>query len=268
MSGLRSEELGDFIFLDYGSAKIGDKTFEFLIILDGATSYLTAYPCESTSTSEVIAKIHKWMDTFQMNLKAICVFMAFHHPHDLQTFYRMHNAKRISTGPHTPWQNRAEMGVRLFKKLHLTLVDQTTLAQITPAQLMRKAATVRNTQVTLSGNTPMELAMGRRLRDLLDPPSMTPEQLTSTPTKQDILKEEIQKLTMQTHLEVQQREDIRRDLAERMKFVPPDFVQENMCVIGKRIRARSPAPQYRQHALISDFLDVAHQRIGSIDPKC
>ena len=35
--------------------------------------------------------------------------------------------------------------------------------------------------------------------------------------------EEIQKLAMKTHLEVQQREDIRRDLAERMKFVPPDL---------------------------------------------
>ena len=46
------------------------------------------------------------------------------------------------------------MGVRLFKKFLLALVDtasknmdQTTLVQITPAQLMRKAGTVRNTQV-------------------------------------------------------------------------------------------------------------------------
>ena len=66
---------------------------------------------------------------------------------------------------------------------------------------------------------------------------MNPEQLTSTPTKQDLQNEEIQKLTVQTHLEVQQREDIRRDLAERMKFVP--FVQENTCFTGKKIRARS-----------------------------
>ena len=28
---------------------------------------------------------------------------------------------------------------------------------------------------------------------------------------------------MRTHLEVEQREDIRRDLAERMKLVPPDL---------------------------------------------
>ena len=122
------------------------------------------------------------------------------------------------------------VGVRLFMKFLLALEDtasknleQTTLAQITPAVLMRKAATVRNTQITLSGKTPMELAMGRRPRDLLDPASMNPEQLTSTPTKQNLLNEEIQKLAMRTHLEVQQREDIHRDLVERMKFVPPDL---------------------------------------------
>ena len=117
-----------------------------------------------------------------------------------------------------------------FKKFLSALVDtasnsldKTTLSQFTPAPLMRKAATVRNTQVTLSGKTPMELAMGRRPRDLMDPASMIPEQLTSTPTKQDLLNEEIQKLATKTHLEVQQREDIRRDLAERMEFVVPDF---------------------------------------------
>ena len=65
--------------------------------------------------------------------------------------------------------------------------------------------------------------MGRRPRDLLDPHSMNPEQLTSTPTKQDFLNEEIEKLVMRIHLEVQQREDISRDLAERMKLVPPNL---------------------------------------------
>ena len=138
--------------------------------------------------------------------------------------------KRFPTGPHTPWQNRAEMGVRLFKKFLSALedtasnsLDKTTLSQITPAQLMRKAAKVRNTQVIPSSTTPMEFALGRRPRDLMDPASMNTEQLTSTPTIQDLLNEEIQKLAMKTHLEVQQREGIRRDLAERMEFVVPDF---------------------------------------------
>ena len=39
VSGRRAEEFGDVIILDHGSAKIGDKTFGFLIILDG--SYIT-----------------------------------------------------------------------------------------------------------------------------------------------------------------------------------------------------------------------------------
>ena len=122
------------------------------------------------------------------------------------------------------------MGARLFKKFLSALVDtasnnldRITLSQITPAQLLRKAATVRNTQVTLSVKSPMELAMGRRPRDLMDPASMNPEQLTSTPTEQDLINGEIQKLAMKTHLEVQRRENIRRDHAERMKFVPPDL---------------------------------------------
>ena len=119
------------------------------------------------------------MDTFQMNPKAICADMAFHHPRDVQACNRMHNVKRLPTGPHTPWQNGAEMVVRLIKKSLSALVDtaprnldQTTLAQITPAQLMRKAGTVRNTQVTLSGKTLVELATGRRPRDLMDPAFM------------------------------------------------------------------------------------------------
>ena len=67
--------------------------------------------------------------------------MAFHHPQVMQAFYRMHNAKRLPTGPHNPWPNRDQMGVRLFKKFLSALVDtasknldQTTLSQITPAQ--------------------------------------------------------------------------------------------------------------------------------------
>ena len=41
VSGMRAEEFGDLIFLDHGLTKIGDKTFGFLIVLDGATSHLS-----------------------------------------------------------------------------------------------------------------------------------------------------------------------------------------------------------------------------------
>ena len=84
---------------------------------------------------------------------------------------------------------------------------------------------VRNiiSKVSEERNLRVELAMGRKPRDFPYSASTNPEQLTSTPTKQDLLNEEIQKLTVKTHLEVQQRENIRRDLSERRRFVPPDL---------------------------------------------
>ena len=192
---------------DHGSAKIANKTFGFLIVLDGATSHLTAYPCESTSPPETISNLHEWMDTFQMNPKAICADMAFHSPHEMQTFYRMHNVKTLPTRPHTPCQTELRWVYDCSKSF--SWHSWTQLPRMwTLAQWMRNSAAVRNTQVTLSGETPMELAMGRRPRDLLDPASMNKEQLTSTPTEQDLPNKEIQKLAMRTHLEVQQREDI------------------------------------------------------------
>ena len=52
--------------------------------------------------------------------------------------------------------------------------------------------------------------------------------------------ENIQKLAMKTHLEVQQREDIRRDLAERMKFAPPDFrTGESVFLLARRAEQNS-----------------------------
>ena len=36
-----------------------------------------------------------------MNPKTICADMIFHHPHDMQAFYQMHNVKKLPTKPHT-----------------------------------------------------------------------------------------------------------------------------------------------------------------------
>ena len=60
-----------------------------------------------------------------MNPKAIRADVAFHHPHDLQAFYRMHNIKRFPTGPHTLGTNRAEIDFRLYKKVPLEALADT-----------------------------------------------------------------------------------------------------------------------------------------------
>ena len=239
VSGFRAEEFGELIILDHGSTNIVDKTFGFLIVLNGATSHVRGHLHQKSFPNFVSG-----LDTFQMNPKAICADVAFHHPHDTQAFYRMHNVKILPTGPHTPWPNRAEIGARLFKKFLPALVDtasnnldRTTLSQITPAQLMRKAATVINTQVTLSGKA-YGVKHGKEARDLMNPASMNPEQLTSISTKQNFLNREIQKLAMKTHLEIRQREAIRRDFTEQKSLYLQIFGWEKVCFTGKKIRAR------------------------------
>ena len=83
--------------------------------------------------------------------------------------------------------------------------------------------------------------MGRRPRDLMDPASMNPEQLTSTPTKQDFLNEEIQKVGDE---DTSRGPTTRRHsrFLERMKFVPPIFKCENKCFVGKMILAKFRRP--------------------------
>ena len=155
VSGLRAEEFGDLIFLDHGSTKIGDKTFGFLIVLDGCTSHLTAYSCKSTSPSEVISKLHEWMDTFQMNPKAIvqrwlsiilmtcrhsieCIMkVAFRQDRTLFGQIELRWVYDCSTSfSRHSWTQPPRIWTRpLWHRSH-------------PAQLMRKAATVRHTGIS------------------------------------------------------------------------------------------------------------------------
>ena len=102
---------------------------------------------------------------------------------DMESFLNRHNIRPIALGPGTPWPNRAEAAIRMFKKqLTLTLTslsEDPLLANVTYRQVMRQAALARNSMVTYGGVTPLELAFGRRPADLLSPETMTPPQLTS-----------------------------------------------------------------------------------------
>jgi len=69
---------------------------------------------------------------------------------------------------------------------------------------MRKATTMHNTQVIASGKPPLELPFGRKPRDMLYPANMNPQQLTAERTREDITNEELQKIAMKTHIEIQQ----------------------------------------------------------------
>ena len=125
--------------------------------------------------------------------------MAFHTPKMFQDFYRYHGIQPLPAGAATPWPNRAESAIRIFKRLFAALLHEVEhnkhrgqLRAVTARTLLRKAAAVRNTVVTIDGKAPMELAFGRRPRDLLNVGSMDPTQLSTAVTVPSATNEELQ----------------------------------------------------------------------------
>ena len=131
---------------------------------------------------ETLEKVREWVDTHQCVPKALCGDMAFHTP-SFTEYYRVHSIHPLPTGANTPWPNRAEAAVRLFKrqfKLLLVEVDQTpSLASCTLRSVIRKAVMARNSALTYGGKSPIELVTGRRPIDIIDIENADPQQLSA-----------------------------------------------------------------------------------------
>ena len=145
--------------------------------------------------------------------------MAFGSP-DFEAFYKDYKIRPMLTGAATPWPNRAEAASRLFKRYlegYLAEINKDPRLRIWPPKsLIRRAAMARNNTVTFGGKTPVELAMGRRPRDIITVEHEDPENLTTkqSQAESDVAKD--QQLAMKAYLEARQREDLRRDLASRL----------------------------------------------------
>ena len=169
--------------------------------------------------NKAIETIREWLETFQCSPKSLCADMAFGAP-EFEAFFKEQKIRPLLTGPATPWPNRAEAANILFKQYlaaFLAEVDKDPrLRTLPPKSLIRRAATARNTTVTFGGKTPLELAMGRRPRDIVTVEHQDPENITSTPSQAESDVSKVQKLAMKAYLEARQREDLRRDLTARL----------------------------------------------------
>ena len=191
-----------------------------LLVLDGATNLLWTRPHRYLKAEETLEGFREWMEHHSCVPKALVADMAFMGP-VYQTFYRLHNIRTIPTGPRTPWPNRAETAVRLFKRtfgiLSSAVGEDPTLRKVTFRQLVRRCVWARNNQLTLSGRTPLELSYGRRPPGLLDVETMNPEQLSIEPLEDDRLDVELKRLALKPHLEARQLNDMRSDLARNVR---------------------------------------------------
>ena len=92
--------------------------------------------------------------------------------------YKFHGITPYPCGPRTPWPDRAETAVRLFKRTWSIMAKALADAEkVTVRQAVKKVAWARKYQLTVSGYSPLEIATRRRPPDLLDVETSTPEQL-------------------------------------------------------------------------------------------
>ncbi len=220
VTGLRASEFGDLVFVDHTDVKIADKVFVVLVILDAATNLVWAVPLPNKTAKLTLRAFREWMDTHNCRPKHVFGDMAFFEP-EFMNFWNFHSIKPIVTGPQTPWPNRAETAIRLFKRqwvlLHDLIREDPSLKEITCRDIVRVCSWARNNSIMASGFSPIELATGRRPTPLFDLESATPSQLTIEDTcAGDCQDQQMKKLAMQAHLSARQDMDLRADLGRRI----------------------------------------------------
>ena len=218
ISGIRASVFGDVVFVDHCEIELKKKKYVVLLVLDGATNLLWATAQNSLENKEILTHLRSWNEQNNCIPKAIVGDEAFFSDEFLE-YYKFHGIKDLPCGPRTPWPNRAETAVRLFKKqwtiMAMSLEGDERFNSVTIRQAVKMTAWARNTQLTISGYSPLEIATGRRPPDLFDVETANPEQLTSEPPEEDVSTLALQRLALRAHQEARQAADLRHDMARR-----------------------------------------------------
>ena len=217
ISGIRASVFGDVVFVDHCEIELKRKKYAVLLVLDGATNLLWATAQNSLDKKETLTHLRSWNEQNNCIPKAIVGDEAFFSDEFLE-YYKFHGIKDLPCGPRTPWPNRAETAVRLFKKqwiMAMSLEGDERFNGVTIRQAVKMTAWARNTQLTISGYSPLEIATGRRPPDLFDVETANPEQLTSEPPEEDVSTLALQRLALRAHQEARQAADLRHDMARR-----------------------------------------------------
>ena len=217
ISGIRSTNFGDVIFVDHAEIQLRKNKYMVLLVLDGATNLLWATAQNSLNNKETIQALRLWTDEHNCTPKAIVGDEAFFQE-DFLTHYRTHGIKECPCGSRTPWPNRAESAVRLFKRQWQIMsknLEDDRFKGITIREAVKRTVWARNTQLTVSGYSPVEFVTGRRPPDLLDIETSDPAQLSVDPLPEDKTQLELQRLALRAHQEARQAADLRHDMAKR-----------------------------------------------------
>ena len=218
ISGIRASVFGNVVFVDHCEIELKNKKYVVLLVLDGASNLLWATAQNSLDKKETLTHLRAWNEQNICIPKAIVGDEAFFSD-EFNEYYKFHGIKGLPCGPRTPWPNRAETAVRLFRKqwtiMAMSLEGDERFNGVTIQQAVKMTVWARNTQLTISGYSPLEIATGRRPPDLSDVETANPEQLTSEPPEEDISTLALQRLALRAHQEARQAADLRHDMARR-----------------------------------------------------
>ena len=187
VSGIRASNFGDIIFVDHVEIQLRKNKYMVLLVFDGASNLLWATAQNSLSNKETIQALRSWTDEHNCMPKAIVGDEAFFQE-DFLTYYRTHGIKECPFGSRTPWPNRAESSLRLFKRQWQIMsknLEDDRFKGVTGREAVKRTVWARNTQLTVSGYSPLEVATGRRPPDLLDAETSDPAQLGVEPLAGD-----------------------------------------------------------------------------------
>ena len=194
-----------------------------MFFLGGATSHLTAYPCKSTSPSEVMSKLHDG-----------------HFPNEPGG-----DLCRDGFAP-SSWHTDMKEWImwRDFRQDRTSLAksswDGCTIVQEVSLGTRGYSIQISGPHHSVTGKTPLKLNMGRRPRDLswTQLPWIQNSWHQHQPNKTFLMKK-FKKLAMKTHLEVQQRERHPPRSCWTDEVCSSRFSSRwKVCCIGKRIRAK------------------------------
>ena len=216
IAGLRASSFGDLIFVDHAEISYGMNSYLVLLVIDGATNLLWATALTSLDVPENLGAFRLWIEENNCMPKGIVGDQAFF-TDPFMDFYRFHGISPYPCGPRTPWPNRAETAVRLraWVRMAKALTEEGYVDRVTVRQAAKKVVWARNSQLTVSGYSPLEIATGRRPPDLFDVESSTPEQLSAEPPEEDRTMLQLQRIALRAHQEARQALDLRKDLARR-----------------------------------------------------
>ena len=64
VTGLKADHSGDIVFVDHADVNIRGETYSVLIVVDGATTFVTTFAPSPKASHDTIQCLTEWVDTF------------------------------------------------------------------------------------------------------------------------------------------------------------------------------------------------------------